>query len=128
MQRYLHRAVKSDLAKKLVFVVGPRQVGKTTFAKGLMAEYMPNQYLNWDVPNDTRIIQDQSWSLRAKLLVLDELHKMRGWKSYLKGVWDGRVADQAILVTGSARMDTFRQGGASLRNVSMTLRHRSALI
>ena len=122
MKRYLHRAVKSDLARKLVFVVGPRQVGKTTFAKGLMAEYMPNQYLNWDVPNDTRIIQDQSWSLRAKLLVLDELHKMRGWKSYLKGVWDGRVADQAILVTGSARMDTFREGGASLAGRYFVLR------
>ncbi|MBI2318567.1 MAG: AAA family ATPase, partial [Betaproteobacteria bacterium] len=114
MRRYLQAALKADLARKLVFLVGPRQVGKTTLAKALMPEYPRAQYLDWDVPNDSRIIRNQSWSPRAKLLVLDELHKMRGWKTYLKGAWDGRSAGQAILVTGSARMDTFRQGGESL--------------
>ena len=39
---------------------------------------------------------------------------MRAWKAFLKGVWDGRAEGQALLVTGSARMDTFRQGGESL--------------
>jgi len=39
---------------------------------------------------------------------------MRDWKSWLKGVVDGRAPDQQILVTGSARMDTFRQSGESL--------------
>ncbi len=50
----------------------------------------------------------------AKLLVLDELHKMAGWKPWLKGVIDGRPEGQQILVTGSARIDTFRQSGESL--------------
>ena len=122
MQRYLNLSVKADLARKLVFLVGPRQVGKTTLAKALMAGYPRAQYLNWDVPNDSRIIRDQSWSPRAKLLVLDELHKMRGWKAYLKGAWDGRSAGQAILVTGSARMDTFRQSGESLAGRYFALR------
>lgn len=45
---------------------------------------------------------------------MDEIHKMRGWKSWLKGVVDGRLSGQALLVTGSARMETFRQGGDSL--------------
>ncbi|MFN0305026.1 MAG: ATP-binding protein [Burkholderiales bacterium] len=39
---------------------------------------------------------------------------MREWKAFLKGAWDGRSAGQAILVIGSARMDTFMQGGESL--------------
>ena len=39
---------------------------------------------------------------------------MRDWKGWLKGVVDGRSPEQALLVTGSARMETFRQGGDSL--------------
>lgn len=122
MQRYLAAPVKADLAKKLVFLVGPRQVGKTTLAKALMADYPRAQYLNWDVAGDSRIILGQTWSPRAKLVVLDEIHKMRNWKTYIKGAWDGRGEGQAILVTGSARMDTFRQSGESLAGRYYTLR------
>ena len=56
MQRYLSASVKADLTKKLVFLVGPRQVGKTTLAKTLMADYPRAQYFNWDVASDSRII------------------------------------------------------------------------
>jgi hypothetical protein len=115
-------AVQADLARKMVFLVGPRQVGKTTLAKALMPGYARAQYLNWDVANDRRIILGQTWSPRAGLLVLDEVHKMRGWKAHLKGAWDGRGEGQAILVTGSARMDTFRQGGESLAGRYFSLR------
>jgi len=122
MDRYLSAPVRADLAKKLVFLVGPRQVGKTTLAKTLMADYPRAQYFNWDVAGDSRIILDQTWSPRAKLVVLDEIHKMRDWKTYLKGAWDGREKGQALLVTGSARMDTFRQSGESLAGRYFTLR------
>ena len=57
---------------------------------------------------------DQSWSPSAGLVVFDELHKMAGWKAWLKGVFDGRRESQSLLVTGSARLDTFRQTGESL--------------
>jgi hypothetical protein len=66
------------------------------------------------VADDRRILLAQTWSPRADILVFDEIHKMAQWKSYLKGVYDGRAAGQAILVTGSARMETFRQSGESL--------------
>lgn len=122
MKRYLASQVRADLGKKLVFLVGPRQVGKTTLARQLMEDFQRPQYLNWDVADDRRIILAQSWSSRAGLLVLDEIHKMKNWKSFLKGAWDGRVPDQAMLVTGSARMDTFRQSGESLAGRYYTLR------
>ena len=122
MERYLKPTVEADLARKMVFLVGPRQVGKTTLAKALMPRYARAQYLNWDVANDRRIILGQTWSPRAKLLVLDEIHKMRDWKAHLKGAWDGRAEGQAILVTGSARMDTFRQSGESLAGRYFSLR------
>ena len=123
MQRTLIKAlVAADLARKMVFLLGPRQVGKTTLAKSLMADYPRAQYLNWDVADDRRIILGQTWSARATLLVLDEVHKMREWKGYLKGAWDGRSEGQSILVTGSARMDTFRQSGDSLAGRYFSLR------
>jgi len=114
MQRYLDHLVLDDLSSKMVVLTGPRQVGKTTLARQLMASFDSSQYLNWDVLQDRAILQRQSWNPRAKLLVMDEIHKMREWKGWLKGVVDGRTPGQAILVTGSARMETFRQGGESL--------------
>ena len=90
MKRYLTDILGSDLDKKMVLLTGPRQVGKTTLAKELTLTYKKPLYLNWDVPDDRRMLLDQSWSLRTDLLNLDEIHKMSDWKAYLKGVFDGR--------------------------------------
>ena len=112
--RELTDNLRRDLGRKLVVLTGARQAGKTTLARQLMAGFEPAQYLNWDVPADRQLIAQHAWSPKAKLLVFDEIHKMRDWKSFLKGAWDGRTKGQAMLVTGSARMETFRQGGESL--------------
>lgn len=114
MRRYLEELIAKDLQRKMVLVTGPRQVGKTTLCRHLMACHASAQYLNWDIAADRAILQRQSWSPRATLLVMDEIHKMKGWKTWLKGVVDGRPAGQALLVTGSARMETWRQSGDSL--------------
>ena len=114
MKRYLDDLIAADLQRKLVFVTGARQVGKTTLSQQLQATVTPSQYLNYDVAADRAVIERQSWAPDARLLVLDELHKKTGWKPWLKGVIDGRPALQQQLVTGSARMDTFRQSGDSL--------------
>lgn len=114
MNRYLEALIVADLSRKLVVLTGPRQVGKTTLARQLMQGLQPAHYLNWDVAGDRAILQRQSWPPTSRLLVLDEIHKMSGWKNWLKGIVDGRPAGQALLVTGSARMETFRQSGESL--------------
>lgn len=122
MRRYLDDVLRADLRRKMVLLTGPRQVGKTTTARALLAGHPEGQYLNWDVPADRRVLLDQSWNPRAPLLVLDEIHKMRSWKAWLKGVFDGRTPGQAILVTGSARMEAFRQAGESLAGRYFALR------
>jgi predicted AAA+ superfamily ATPase len=88
----------------------------------MMSRFEPAQYLNWDVVPDRQVLARQSWSPRSRLLVFDEIHKMRGWKTWLKGVVDGRAAGQALLVTGSARMETWRQTGDSLAGRYLALR------
>ena len=114
MKRYLDDLVAADLGRKMVLLTGPRQVGKTTLCRHLMERFQPAQYLNWDVARDRAVLLRQSWNPRASLLAMDEIHKMPDWKNWLKGVIDGRWPGQALLVTGSARMETWRQSGDSL--------------
>lgn len=114
MRRYLEAQLQRDLARKAVVLTGARQVGKTTLARQLLDQLPSGLYLNWDIPSDRAVLQRQTWNPRAPLVVLDEIHKMPDWKQWLKGVIDAKPAAQALLVTGSARMDTFRQSGESL--------------
>jgi len=122
MKRYLDDLVATDLERKMVLLTGPRQVGKTTLCRHLMARFPPAQYLNWDIAGDRAILQRQSWNPHSRLLAMDEIHKMSNWKNWLKGVVDGREPGQALLVTGSARMETWRQSGDSLAGRYLSFR------
>jgi predicted AAA+ superfamily ATPase len=114
--RYIYRDVMRDLQRKMVFIGGPRQVGKTTLAKRVMAEQQGvGRYFNWDAPKDRKAMADERWPHdNHGLLVFDELHKLPRWKSWVKGIYDTRPKDTRILVTGSARLDVYRRGGDSL--------------
>jgi len=110
--RYLAKLVQTDLQKKLVFLAGPRQVGKSTLAKQLGIS--KNCYLDWDIPADRKIVRDIGWPKDQGVVVLDELHKYPKWKGLLKGVIDEFQNDPPLLVTGSVRLETFRKGGDAL--------------
>jgi len=111
--RYITAAIKQDLQKKMVFIGGPRQVGKTTLAKKLLST-TNGRYFNWDYDQDRHNILQHNWSNNDDLLIFDELHKFPRWKSWIKGIYDVVGNEHSILVTGSARLDVYRRGGDSL--------------
>lgn len=114
MKRYQINKILSDLNKKMVFIIGPRQIGKTWLSKEILTAYSDSIYLNYDNYDDREVIHAQSWRNNTTLIVFDELHKMPLWKNYIKGVYDKKLSHQNIIVTGSARLDTFRSMGDSL--------------
>lgn len=114
MRRVQYSYILKDLSKKMVFLVGPRQAGKTWLAKEIAKSFKHPVYLNYDRREDRTIIDSEAWLESTDLLVIDELHKMPGWKQYIKGVFDTKPKHMAVLVTGSARLDTFQSTGESL--------------
>jgi hypothetical protein len=113
--RYLETAIKEDLEKKMAFIGGPRQVGKTTLARRLGDAASHAVYLNWDFQPHRLAIKSAHWKPETDLLILDEVHKFPRWKNLVKGIWDTKSENMRIIVTGSSRLDTFRRGGDSLQ-------------
>ncbi len=112
--RYLADFVRKDLEKKMVFVAGPRQCGKTTFAKSILEKSGAGHYFNYDRDRDRVLLLKEKWSDTDKLLVFDELHKYPKWKNWLKGMYDTEKDKHQILVTGSARLNVYKKGGDSM--------------
>ncbi len=115
MKRYCEPHIYQDITKKMVFIGGPRQVGKTTLSKALCHDqFAKGIYLNWDNDEDRRAILKKQWLADSPLIIFDELHKYPRWKQWIKGVYDTKPSHQTYLVTGSARLDVYRRGGDSL--------------
>ena len=107
----------ADLEDKMVLVSGPRQSGKTTLARAILAgrhRGASARYLNWDHDaTRSRILAGEF--PHDGLVVFDEIHKFSRWRNFLKGLFDVHRDELQILVTGSARLDLYRRGGDSLQ-------------
>lgn len=114
--RYIKSLVEADLQHKMVFVGGPRQVGKTTFALSFLPEPSEDHpaYLNWDdVSIRSSLLQGQL-PLGQRIIILDEIHKFARWRNLVKGFYDKNKTSISFLITGSARLDYYSKGGDSL--------------
>jgi len=108
--------------KEMIFVSGPRQVGKTTLSKQIARDFTNSIYFNWDIISHKRLLiknptffenfnrKDSS----IPLVIFDEIHKYKQWKNYLKGIYDQFRQNYRFLVTGSGRLDLYQKGGDSL--------------
>lgn len=119
--------------RQMLFLMGPRQVGKTTIGQELLDRYQAGVYINWDdyqhqqmILNGGREIAEMagigSFHEEKPLIVFDEIHKFSSWKNFLKGFFDIYEKQAHILVTGSSRLDTYRRGGDSLMGRYFVLR------
>ncbi|MBI5299108.1 MAG: ATP-binding protein [Deltaproteobacteria bacterium] len=96
----------------MVFMGGPRQVGKTTLA--LRFTRNKTGYLNWDIDEHRELILKRELP-NSPIWIFDEIHKYRSWRNYLKGLYDKNKGQREMLVTGSAKLDYYRRGGDSLQ-------------
>lgn len=116
MERYLKQDILEDLKKKMVFIGGPRQVGKTTLALDILGgdETHP-AYFNWDYFEDKKDLLKGKLPSAPPLIILDEIHKYKKWRNFVKGLYDKNKSSISFLITGSARLDYYRKGGDSLQ-------------
>lgn len=112
--RYLTKSIREDLKEKMVFLGGPRQVGKTTAARDLIARNFKSSYYNWDKLSDRLAALKGEWPPDSDLIILDEFHKHSKWKTWIKGEYDTCKDQYRFLLTGSARLNIYRRGGDSL--------------
>jgi len=124
IKRGLYRGIWDALSrdKQMIFLSGPRQTGKTTFARQIAESFPNNFYFNWDYLSHKRLIHETPaffTQINRKdssqpLVILDEIHKYSGWKNYLKGVYNEVSGSYKFLVSGSGRLDVYQKGGDSL--------------
>lgn len=124
MDRSLYQHIWKELSdeKAMIFLAGPRQAGKTTFARQLAAAFSNSVYFNWDLVANKRLLiekpaffEDMNRKDNTRpLVILDEIHKYKKWKNYLKGVYDEFSDRYKLLILGSGRLNVFQKGGDSL--------------
>ena len=114
-----------SMDRQMLFLAGPRQVGKTTISEAAAELTDEWFYFNWDIQEHRAIIiqgpqtvGNQIFIERARemapIVVFDEIHKYSRWKTFLKGFFDLYKGKVHIIVTGSAKLDVYQSGGDSL--------------
>lgn len=121
IKRWYSKVIENHLGKyrQMLFLSGPRQVGKTTLAKEFATDY-----LDWDNIDVRTTILRGADAIAArigidrlverKVVAFDEIHKNPRWKDFLKGFFDTYEDRLKLIATGSARMDIYGKGGDSL--------------
>jgi uncharacterized protein len=122
-QELIHEHLSS--LRQMVFLMGPRQVGKTTLSLEAASEWPEHFYFSWDNTAERLLFLEgaeaiakqaglQELGAERPILIFDEIHKFGKWKGFLKGFFDLYEKITRIIVTGSARLNVYKRGGDSL--------------
>lgn len=127
MKRIYQELIAQHLSKlrQMIFLMGPRQAGKTTLSLESVQEWPSHFYLSWDTPTDKLLFIEGPKAVAKQagleeilkqmpVLIFDEIHKFGKWKNFLKGFFDLYEKKAKIIVTGSARLNIYKKGGDSL--------------
>ncbi|MEN8237250.1 MAG: ATP-binding protein [Pseudomonadota bacterium] len=127
IERFYDKLLQEHIANynQMLFLSGPRQVGKTTLSKLIVKGLNHYLYLNWDLIEDREVILSGPSFVAKKIfsdvafgkkpvIIFDEIHKYSNWKGYIKGFYDTYRDKFSVIVTGSAKLDVYQQGGDSL--------------
>jgi len=127
MKRMYEELVLKHLTelRQMAFLMGPRQVGKTTLGLNVSENWPKHFYFNWDNPAERLLFIEgpdaiasqanlNEISAEIPVLILDEIHKFGKWKTFLKGFFDKYEKRTKLIVTGSARLNVYKRGGDSL--------------
>lgn len=116
-RRYMYDRILWD--DRMIGIVGPRGVGKSTMVKQhILLQPDKDQWLYVSADNsyfyNHRLIQlaDEWVKENGKHLIIDEVHKYKGWSSELKQIYDTHP-DLQVIFTGSSVLD-IHQGVADL--------------
>ncbi len=112
IERILFKSIEKRLwRQKAVLLLGPRQVGKTTLVRQLLAQSdAPSAYFNGDDPAVRQLFDAPSLErLRqivgpARLIVIDEAQRLRDIGLTLKMLVD-EMPDRQVIATGSSALD-----------------------
>lgn len=118
----IDRALAKELRQRLAFypgivLLGPRQVGKTTLARKIAAEYPGAVVLDLERPADRGQLGEPSLffsRLRNRLVVLDEVQNMPELFSILRPEIDAARDPGRFLLLGSASGKLLKQSSESL--------------
>ncbi len=127
MKRIYQELISQHLSelRQMIFLMGPRQVGKTTVSLESATEWPIHFYYNWDnsaekllfIEGPNAIAKQANLGALTEekpVLIFDEIHKFGKWKNFLKGFFDLYEKKTKIIVTGSARLNIYKKGGDSL--------------
>jgi len=116
--RILEKFVKTSLTlNPVTVVIGPRQCGKSTLVKHLLAQYENTLYLDLERPSDLQKLDDPEWFLanqREKLVCMDEIQRKPDLFPLLRSLIDESRRAGMYIILGSASRDLLKQSSESL--------------
>ncbi len=98
----------------VVTLLGPRQAGKTTLAKGLLDTY---QYCNLKAPETRELAADDPKGFLGQLkqkVILDEIQRLPELLSYIQVIVDENPRNGQFVLTGSHQLAVREAIGQSL--------------
>ena len=116
--RIFKRYLDIDWSKRLIALIGARGTGKTTLGlQHYLDKYnSPTECLYFSVDNPLVAkngiyeIGKEFFSLYGDTLIIDEVHKQKGWSIDVKALYDS-YPDKKIIILGSSKLNIINEKG-----------------